>query len=115
MVAAYGGRAAVRLAAGNHEGAITDATAAIAADAEWSFDHGAGINVEDLHLILAQAWFGSGEEQFPQAQAQIDILDPVNGLSPLDPLSWGEAPTYAAALLIHIQEIEERIGAELAL
>jgi tetratricopeptide (TPR) repeat protein len=106
---------AVRLAQGDYDDAVSLASDALDLDDSWSFGHYAGVDYLDLRLILAEAYFGKGESSFPGAQAQVDILDPSNGLDPSDPQTWNGHPTYTAALLRVIQTLEEQIGAEMLL
>jgi tetratricopeptide (TPR) repeat protein len=106
---------AVKLAQTNRTEAIDNATDALDEESNWSFDHYTGIDYLDLHLILAEAYFGQGESSFALAQTQVDILDPTNGLDPEDSDTWDGHASYAAALLMTIQEIEADIGLELML
>ncbi|MFC1475825.1 tetratricopeptide repeat protein [Candidatus Zixiibacteriota bacterium] len=106
---------AVFLAQGDGETAIEHALVTLAQDSAWSFAHYSGIDYQDLHLILAAAYYGQGESSFVLAQAQVDILNPTNGLNPDNPDTWDGHPSYSAALLMMIQMIEEDIGAEIML
>lgn len=106
---------AVRLAQGDYDDAITRANEALSIDGSWVFSHRGSIDYRDMHLILAEAYFRQGESSFPDAQAQVDILDPVNGLDPNDSQTWSGYPTYSAALLKVIQTLEEQIGADMLL
>jgi tetratricopeptide (TPR) repeat protein len=113
---AHAGLAAVSLALRDRAAAITHARAALAADTDWSFSHQAGIDHEDLRLIVAQAAaIGSGAASLADAQAELDLLDPQNGLEPGQPSSWVvEGATYASyqeALLAAIEVVERRVGA----
>lgn len=112
---AVAGLSAVLLALGEETGAVDRATAALTQDAAWSFTHQSAVDHEDLHLILAQAYFAQGGTALEHAQAEVDVLDPSNNLDPESPATWGSAPTYTAALLSLIQSIEERVGAEMML
>jgi tetratricopeptide (TPR) repeat protein len=110
---AAAGLAAVSLVLEDYESAISEANRALGIDPTWSFDHHSGIDHLDLRLILAQAYFALGPSSYENAQAQIDILSPENGLDPTDSGTWGGHPTYGAALLSTIQQLEETIGAGL--
>ncbi|HUU44472.1 MAG TPA: hypothetical protein VM118_01960, partial [Acidobacteriota bacterium] len=81
-VDAAAGASAVALARGEHTDATSLAQAALAIDPDWSFNHYPGIDWKDLRLILAQAYFGLGAASYDDAQAEVDILDPDNGLDP---------------------------------
>jgi len=115
LAAPHAGLCAVYEAQNIHKNAVTQALLALDSDSLWVFDHDSTINYEDVRLILAQAYFGQGEESYTLAQEQVDRLDPDNGLDAADSETWGEEPTYAAALLKEIQEIEEWVGAEMML
>lgn len=110
---AAGGLAAVSLVSGNTAGAVSSAELALAIDPGWAFAHRAGVDFEDLRLIIAQARSLDGE--YADAQDQIDLLDPENGLDPATPATWVVADvayeTYAEALLAELEEIERRVGA----
>ncbi|MBI3872764.1 MAG: hypothetical protein HY304_06785 [candidate division Zixibacteria bacterium] len=112
---AHAGLSAVGLAQGDRNQAITHAIEALQLDSTWTFAHYPGVNHLDLHLILAQAYFGNGSPSYHLAQVEVNYLDSHNGLDPGNPASWGSNPTYAAALLKEIQKIEESVGAEMML
>ncbi len=94
--------------------AISHALTVVTGDPDWEFSHLTSIDYRDMHLLLAQCYFRQGEEWFDEAQAQVDILDPANGLDPADSGSWsvgGESyGTYGAALMTAIMELEAAIG-----
>lgn len=96
------------------DGAIASALDALGASPAWSFSHRPSIDWRDLRLILAQCYFRKGPGTYDEAQAQVDILDPGNGLAPGSPASWtvGETTydTYAEALLMAIEALEAAIG-----
>ena len=77
-------------------------------------EHMTTIDWRDMRLLLAQCWFRLGEEWFDEAQAQVDILDPANGLDPSDPATWSVGGTtfdsYGAALMTAIMELESLIS-----
>jgi len=112
---ALAGAAAVALASGNRADAITHARSAVEGDLAWTFDHRAGIDVEDLRLILAQALALEGAARYAEAQAELDLLDPENGLAASEPSSWvvGSAvyASYGEALIAALEDVEVRVGA----
>ncbi len=112
---ARAGLAAVRLAGRELQKAIDRATEALALAPEWTFDHRAGVDAQDLHLILAQAYALQGEARYAAAQMELDRLDPQNGLDPDDSRSWGVGQvlysSYRDALLEAIEAVERRVGA----
>lgn len=110
MVDAEAGMSAVLLGLGDASGAAARAGAALDRDGEWSFSHRSGVDHDDLHLILAQAYFNLGEAEWSTAQAEVDLLDPANGLDPADSATWNGLPSYGAALLKEIEKIEEEVG-----
>ncbi len=115
LVDSRAGLSAVLLARGDTDGAITHASEALDLGDAWSFAHATGVDQLDLHLILAQAYFRRGGDDLAMAQAEADILDPSNDLDPAESSTWNGQPTYAAALLKLIQEIEESVGSEMFL
>ncbi len=94
--------------------AISQALTVVTSDADWAFSHMSSVDYRDMHLLLAQCYFRQGEAWFDEAQAQVDILDPSNGLDPADSGTWsagGETfSTYGAALMTVIMELETAIG-----
>jgi tetratricopeptide (TPR) repeat protein len=115
LIDVHAGLSAVQLARGDRDGAITHANMVLVLDSTWAFVHYPGVDYLDVHLILAQAYFGKGGPSYAMAQAEVDYLDPTNGLNPVDSATWGVHPTYAAALLSEIQKIEESVGSEIVL
>ena len=105
------GYAAVLLATGDREGAIEMAEEALVADPDWEFTHSDGIDHLDIRVLLAAAHFGQGPDFFGEAQAEVDVLAPENGLNAGDSDSWNGLPSYAAALLVEIQRLEAEHGA----
>lgn len=107
VIDALAGRAASALAATRDSLAITSADSALALDDAYEFDRHKAYNWRDLTLIMAQAHFALA--QYGDAQAQVDILDPGNGLDPASPESWiveGQAhPTYEGALAMEIERL----------
>jgi tetratricopeptide (TPR) repeat protein len=96
------------------DGAITAADAALSITPAWSFSHRTSIDWKDLRLVLAQCYFRKGSATFTQAQAQLDLLDPDNGLDPAQSATWTvggiDYDTYAEALLMAIEAVEATIG-----
>ncbi len=96
------------------DGAIAAADAALVITPAWSFVHRTSIDWKDLRLVLAQCYFRKGSATFTQAQAQLDLLDPGNGLNPAQAATWTvegvDYDTYAEALLMAIEVVEATIG-----
>ena len=105
------GKATASLAVDADE-AVSAAQSALDLDADYSFYKRPSFNALDLHLIIAEAHFTAS--RYPQAQDEVDILDPDNGLDPGDSDSWVVDgvlyPTYQQALLFEI----EMLASELA-
>ena len=104
---AYAARAAAALAASMDSLAVASAESTLVMDADYVFARRDGYDWRDLRLILAQARFAMA--QYADAQEQVDILDPGNGLDPGDPASWVvdevAHPTYEAALAMEIERL----------
>lgn len=111
---AHAGLAGIFLAEQEFASAISNAKAVLSDDSAYQFSHRISINHLDLHLILAQAYYGLGGTYLYSAQQEVDYLNPSNNLNPADPITWvvnGVAyGTYAEALLKEIQRLEESIG-----
>ena len=94
--------------------AISHALTVLNSDPQWVFSRQTSIDYRDMRLLLAQCYFRQGEEWFDEAQAQVNILDPTNGLEPGDPGTWSVGDTtyatYGAALMTLIMELELSIG-----
>ncbi len=94
--------------------AISSARTALAASSSWSFSHRNSIDWQDLRLVIAQCSYRLGESTFDDAQAELDILDPDNGLDDSVSSSWVVGgityDTYAEALLMAIEALEATIG-----
>ena len=94
--------------------AINHALTVLNSDPLWVFTHRTSIDYLDMRLLLAQCYFRQGESWFDEAQAQVDILDPANGLDPADPTSWSVGSstfaTYGSALMTLIMDLETSIG-----
>ena len=112
---AKAGLSAVALALDSESDAISNATSVLDDEPDWEFEHANDVDYEDLRLILAQAYFAQGESSYPLVQAQLDVLDPANGLDSADSNTWNGQSTYAAALLLAIQKVEESVGSDMLL
>jgi hypothetical protein len=112
--AALAGLTVVRLALDDAGGTVSAGEALLAADPDWSFAFRPSVNVSDVRLAMAEALVTQGEGSFEAAQAQLDILDPSNGLDPTDAGSWvvdGIAyGSYEAALVKALEAVEAGIG-----
>ena len=111
---AYAGLAAIYVGDQEFQSATANAKSALSMDPTYQFSHRTSIDYLDLHLILAQAYYGLGGEYLDSAQQEVDYLNPGNNLNPADPLTWVVGGvtyhTYAEALLKEIQRLEESIG-----
>jgi tetratricopeptide (TPR) repeat protein len=116
------GLAVLYQAEGEYQSAVQYAEEALDLEPTYSFRHKQSVNYFDIHLVLAQSYFGLGEDYFPQAQAEVDILDPENGLDPGDITTWrvdldrdseiepGETfSSYTEALMELIELLEREI------
>jgi tetratricopeptide (TPR) repeat protein len=94
--------------------AITKARAVLAASSSWSFSHRTSVDWHDLRLVIAQCSYRLGEGTFDDAQAELDILDPDNGLDDAVSGTWVVGGitygTYAEALLMALEALESTIG-----
>lgn len=94
--------------------AITNAKTALFMDSTYQFSHKTSIDYLDLHLILAQAYYGIGGAYLDSAQQEVDYLNPDNNLDPAQSTTWivngVTYVSYAEALLKEIQRLEESIG-----
>lgn len=74
------------------------------------FSHRTSVDWKDLRLIIAQCCYRLGGNYFSDAQAEVDILDPGNGLDPNDSGTWVVGGitynTYGEALLKEIESLE---------
>jgi tetratricopeptide (TPR) repeat protein len=102
---AYAGRAAAALAIWDHPLAVASAGNTLARNPAYAFERYPAFEWRDLRLIVAQACFALAE--YAYAQAEVDIIDPDNGLDEGDPETWVVAgkthPTYQAALAMEIE------------
>jgi tetratricopeptide (TPR) repeat protein len=111
---AHVGLAGLYLGKEEFQNAATHALAALSSDSDYSFSHKSSINYLDLHLILAQSYYGLGGDYLDSAQVEVDYLNPANHLDPADPNTWtvsGQTyATYPEALLKEIQRLEQTVG-----
>jgi tetratricopeptide (TPR) repeat protein len=93
----------------NLDQAILRGEAVPTANASWQFSHMTSVNSRDVRVVIAQAYFLKGEANFSESQAQVDALDPTNGLNPGNSSTWLVGGTlyntYAEALLMKIEEL----------
>jgi tetratricopeptide (TPR) repeat protein len=82
------------------DSAITAAAEALDKEGRYSFSHDTSFDWHDLHLIMAQSYYGLGE--FLQAKAHVDSL----GGTPLDP----DSPTFVEDLAAEIEDLESIYG-----
>jgi tetratricopeptide (TPR) repeat protein len=82
------GLAIAHQAEGDYEAAVDYALEALDLEPTYSFRHRQSVNYLDVRIVLAQSYFHMGESHYPEAQAQVDILEPGNGLDPEDESSW---------------------------
>ncbi len=105
---AFAGRGFVYLAQKRYNSAIDDFARALELDASFAFSHNPEINANDLRLGLAEAYFF--KQNLTDAQAQVDLLDPGNGLNPGSSDTWVvdgvTFATYAEALLAWIEKLK---------
>jgi tetratricopeptide (TPR) repeat protein len=106
---------AIRLARHDYDSAIAMADHALTLNPDWTFTHLSGIDYQDLHLIKAEACFAMGSSQYANALQSIKALDPDCALDPENSTTWNGHPTYTAALLKRIEELEAVHGADLTL
>jgi tetratricopeptide (TPR) repeat protein len=107
MEDAFAGRAAAALEVPDDSLAVASAESTLARDVHYFFNRRPEYNFYDLRLILAQAYFALS--RYSEAQDQVDILDPDNGLDPADSESWVVGgtgyPTYEASLAVLIEHL----------
>jgi tetratricopeptide (TPR) repeat protein len=70
---------------------------------EYEFEHDTEVTSADLRVLLAESYFQLLELDL--ALEQVRLLDPTVDLDPSDPETWGESPTFDAALLAKIEEL----------
>jgi tetratricopeptide (TPR) repeat protein len=107
MEDSFAGRAAVALEVPDERLAVASAESTLARAPNYFFGRRPAYNFYDLRLIMAQAYFALSE--YSNAQGQVDVLDPENGLDPGNPETWMvdgvSYPTYQAALAIEIEHL----------
>ena len=83
------------------DSALAFAQEALSRDADYEFSHDETFNWEDIHLIMAQSYFGKGE--FLSAKAEVELLGYEGTLDP-------ESTTWPQELADAIEELEVEIG-----
>nr|CAI78807.1 hypothetical protein [uncultured Latescibacterota bacterium] len=81
--------------------AIQYALEALGLDSDYQFAHNSSFDYHDLHLLLAQCYYAQSE--YASAQAQVDVLSPLNTLDPA-------SPTYVGNLLLEIESLGNTYG-----
>jgi tetratricopeptide (TPR) repeat protein len=94
---ALAGIALAHLANDEYDQAIANANQVLAVNPNYSFAHG-NVTSRNLHIALAESYYCKGD--FENAQSQVDILNPGNGLNPTD-------EDYLAGLLKEIEKASE--------
>ena len=94
---ALAGIALAYLANDEYDQAIANASQVLASNPNYSFAHG-NVTSRNLHIVLAESYYYKGD--FENAQSQVDILNPGNGLNPAD-------EDYLAELLKEIEKASE--------
>jgi tetratricopeptide (TPR) repeat protein len=111
---AYAGLAGVHVGTQEFANAVENANIVLSMDPNYQFSHRNSIDYMDLRLIKAQAYYGLGDAYLDSAQAEVNYLNPFNGLDPAESSSWVVNGviynSYAEALLKEIQRLEESIG-----
>ncbi len=94
----------------DYSNAVLNAQKIVDAMPRYTFSHRASINWKDIRLLIAQCSFRRGQQYFDIAQANVDTLDPTNGLDPESPASWVVGGVtynaYPEALLKKIEALE---------
>jgi hypothetical protein len=107
LIDAHAGLAFVYSALEDYDNVVVEALIVIGADAYYVFQHDTAVTIADIRLLLAQSYFFT--QQYSEAQAQVDLLNPSNGLDPGDPNSWVvegvRYQTYQEALLAEIMRL----------
>jgi len=83
------------------DSALASAQEALSRDADYEFSHDESFNFEDIHLIMAQSYFGKGE--FDNALIEVEFLGYEGTLDP-------ESPTWPQELADAIEELGIEIG-----
>lgn len=94
---ALAGIALAYLASDEYDQAIANASQVLTINPSYSFAHG-NVTSRNLHIVLAESYYYKGD--FEDAQSQVDILNPGNGLNPAD-------EDYLAGLLKEIEKVSE--------
>jgi len=108
----HAGLAAAYLAQENYSSAIEKANYVLAGNSNYYFEHYPLINYQDMHLILAMAYFHEGD--LSSAQEHVDFLFPENQLDPDQPSTWTfqqvSYNSYAEALMVVIDYLDGLYG-----
>ena len=108
----HAGLAAAYLAQENYSSAIEKANYVLAGNSNYYFEHYPLINYQDMHLILAMAYFHEGD--LSSAQEHVDFLFPENQLNPDQPSTWNfqqvSYNSYAEALMAVIDYLDGLYG-----
>ncbi len=106
------GRTAINLSFNDYNAVISDGNFVLNTEANYVFEYDSTVNYQDVHLLLAQAYYA--KEDFESAQAHCNILDPNNDLDLALPSSWVvngvTYSTYVEALLGLIQYLVLQYG-----
>ena len=110
---AHAGRALVSSARGVHDAVLTSAAAVLDAEGDaYVFGRDEAVTALDLRMVLAQSAFHV--EAYDVCQAQVDALDPDNGLDPGEPSTWIVSGTtygtYEEALLVAVHALAPPTG-----
>lgn len=91
---------------------IAHTTAILSVNPQWTYKYNPKINAQRLRLMLAEAYFLTG--QIPQAQAQLDLLWPDNKLDPNVSATWKvkkqSYTSYESAFLAALNYLSQQIG-----
>lgn len=108
----HAGLAAAYLAQETHSSAIEKANYVLAGNSNYYFEHYPLINYQDMHLILAMAYFHEGN--LSEAQEHVDFLFPENQLDPDQPTTWTFQQviydSYAEVLMAVIDYLDDLYG-----
>lgn len=98
----------VNLALKKYGPCIDNLTRVLSLAPNYKFSHDAKITSRTLRIGLAEAYFNI--QAFSSAQAQLDLLEPGNGLNPASAATWvvngALYGTYAEALLAWIEKLK---------
>ncbi len=96
------------------DSAAASALAALETGEEFAYGESLQFDASDAHFLLAEAYYRAAE--YALAQAEVDILDPENGLDPESSDTWVvdgvRYETYEQALAAEIQYLRVIFGLE---